>query len=69
MQKGKEAPHRCLNNSLDEKSIPSGIKWMQEGVWNLIGRIVAQVVKLMIEELLKEEVKEAVEAEPSRAVT
>ncbi len=46
------------------KSIPSGLRWMQEEVWDLIGRIVAQVVKLMIEELLKEEVKEVVKAKP-----
>lgn len=47
-----------------KRSIPYGVRWMQEEVWNLIGCVVTQVVKTMVEELLKEEVKEAIGAGP-----
>jgi len=45
-----------------KKSIPSGVRWLQEEVWRMIGMVVLQVVKALIEELLEVEVSEAVGA-------
>lgn len=51
------------NKTKTEQSIPSGVKWLQEEVWRMIGLVVLRVVKELIEELLKVEVKEVVQAD------